>query len=125
MATPKSRATPEVFAHGERIEALQQENSSLAAENAVLHDKINVKDSVQRIHGRTYINGNDEEICSRCADVDFRAVRLLDMNIDGRGLKATCPHCKTARGNGPPIPRKKAEEKARRIAEPSHSTLQT
>jgi hypothetical protein len=73
--------------------------------------------NMKRIAGHSYVDGDDEEICSRCAEVDARVVHLLDMNIDGRGMKATCPQCKTAKGGlGPPVRGQKAEETARRIA---------
>jgi hypothetical protein len=95
------------------LTALQQENSSLTIERNQLRDQLAFRAAVQRIAGHSYVQGRDEEICSRCAEVDSRAITLLDMNIDGRGLRATCPHCKTAKGRfGPPVLRKRAEETA-------------
>jgi hypothetical protein len=97
--------------------ALQQENRSLVNQVAQLQDQLRFKGTIQRIAERTYIDGDDDEICSRCAEVDFRAVHLLDMNIDGRGRRATCPQCKTARGDmAPPIPRARSEEIAQRAS---------
>jgi len=98
--------------------ALQEtENRSLAATMEQFETNLKLKNSVVRIHGHSYVEGDNEEICSRCAEVDFRIVHLLDMNIDGRGMRATCPQCKSPRGNGPPIPRERAEEAAKRKAQ--------
>jgi hypothetical protein len=97
--------------------ALQQDNKSLIDENARLKEQLRFKSTVRRVAGHTYVDGDDEEICSRCAEVDFRVVHLLDMNVDGRGKKATCPQCKTAMGGmAPPLSREKLEENARKKA---------
>ncbi len=102
------------------VAALQQENSLLVGENAQLTEKLRFRSSVQRIAGHSYADGDNEEICSRCAEVDLQPVHLLDLNIDGRGKMATCPQCKTASGSpAPPISRKRAEEIARKRAEQS------
>jgi hypothetical protein len=104
----------------DKVRSLQKDVDDLTATNLQLEERLRFKGNVQRIAGRTYVDGSDDEMCSRCAVVDFLAVPLLDMNIDGRGRRATCPQCKTARGDmAPPIPRRKAEENARRIADKS------
>jgi len=103
----------------EKVRSLQKDVDDLTAKNLQLEERLRFKGKVQKIGGHTYVEGDDEEMCSRRVAVDFLAVPLLDMDIDGRGRKATCPQCKTARGVGPPIPRKRAEETARRIADKS------
>lgn len=114
-ATPKAATlgAPNV----NEISALQQQNSSLSADIARLREELTFKGKIHRINGHTYVDGDDAEMCSRCAAVEFLAVPLQDMNLDGRGRRATCPQCKMPRGNGPPIPRKRSEEIARRIAD--------
>jgi hypothetical protein len=82
-----------------------------------LADQLRFKGKVEYIAGHTFVEGLDQEICARCADIDHKAVRLQDMNIDGRGMKATCPQCKTASGRlAPPITRQQAEKTAARLA---------
>ncbi|MGA3054815.1 MAG: hypothetical protein ABSD63_11455 [Candidatus Korobacteraceae bacterium] len=102
----------------DKVADQQKELEGLRAENARLKECLLFKGLFRRIASHTFVEGDEEEVCSRCAQVDFRPVYLLDMNIDGRGNRATCPYCKTARaGPAPPISRKKAEENARRRAD--------
>ena len=102
----------------DKVTDLQKELEGLKVENANLKESLHFKGQFRRIDGHSFIEGDEEEVCSRCAQVDFRPIYLLDMNIDGRGNRATCPHCKTARaGLAPPMSRKKAEENARRMAD--------
>jgi hypothetical protein len=100
-----------------KVEQLQKDKDALAVKLLDLSDQLRFKGKVEVIAGHTFVEGLDQEICPRCADVDHKAVRLQDMNIDGRGLKATCPQCKTALGRiTPPITRQRAEETAKRRA---------
>lgn len=117
--TPKTGALQSPPTDEPRAAALKQENSSLAIENAQRRERLRFKRTLKRINGHTYIDGDDAEMCSRCAAVEYLAVPLQDMNLDGSGRKATCPHCRMPRGNGPPIPRKRSEGIAQRIAEDS------
>jgi hypothetical protein len=100
-----------------RVEHVKKERDDLAARVLDLSEQLRFKGDVEYIAGHTFARGCDEEICSRCADVDHKPVRLRDMNINGRGMTATCPECKTSVGNSrPPISRKKAEANAERRA---------
>jgi NAD-dependent dihydropyrimidine dehydrogenase PreA subunit len=101
----------------DKVGNLQREVEECRAKNLQLEERLRFKGKIQKIAGHTYVEGDDEEICVRCAAVDLRPVPLVDMDIDGRGRRATCPQCKTARGVGPPIPKKRAEETARRLAD--------
>ncbi len=93
----------------DKVTELQKANELLSGENVKLREQLRFKGAVTRIAGRSYVDGDDEEICSRCAEVDHVPVHLLDMVIDDRGRRATCPHCKTPRGNGRPTRRQEAE----------------
>lgn len=120
-AVPKSESAQAATADEPTLTALKQENSLLVADNAQLREKLRIKGATHRINGHVYIDGDDAEMCSNCLAVESLAVPLQDMNLDRTGRKATCPHCKMPRGNGPPIPRQRAELVARRIAEESPS----
>ena len=109
--TSKASATGSKLTDTQKESVFRQENKSLIDEIAQLQEQSHFKGTVRRIAGRSYVDGDDDEICSRCAEVEFRVVHLMDMNLDGRGRRATCPQCKTARGDfAPPIPRTKSEQ---------------
>lgn len=95
----------------EKVTALQTAVDELTSTNRQLEEKLRFKGKFQRFAGRTYLDDDEEEVCSRCAEIDLRPVRLMDMNIDGMGRRATCPHCKTSRGDmSPPILKQRAQE---------------
>src|ERR1035437_3102141 len=68
-------------------------------------EKLRIKGATRRINNHVYIDGDDAEMCSHCLAVESLPVPLQDMNLNRTGRKATCPHCKMSRGNGPPISR--------------------
>ena len=76
---------------------LQKENDKYERQIAELQEQLRFKGTVYRHAGHTFVEGDDEEICSRCAEVDRRSVHLMTMNLNGKGLRPTCPECKTAR----------------------------
>jgi hypothetical protein len=94
------------------IRHVQTERDSLAVRVLDLSEQLRFKGRVEYIAGATFVEGFDQEICPRCADVEHKPVRLQDMTVDGRGMKATCPQCKTAIGNRSPITRQQAEKSA-------------
>lgn len=118
-ATPRATITSMPFPDTSKLDALQSEINTLAADNFQMKEKLRIKERIHRFNGHTYIDGDDAEMCANCLAVESLPVPLQDMNLDGTGRKATCPHCRMPRGNGPPIPRKRAEETDRRIAEKS------
>ncbi len=93
----------------DKVASLQKQVEALTAKNLQLEEQLRFKGAFQRIAGHTFADGDDEEICDRCAQVDFRPVRLMEMNIDGQGKRAACPQCRTARAGFGPISRKQAE----------------
>ena len=108
--------SPEVAALEHSVASLKRENDTLNNENASLREQLRFRAAITRINGHTYIDGDDAEMCANCLAVRSVAVPLQDMNLDRQGRKATCPNCKMPRGNGPPIPRQRAEEVARKKA---------
>ncbi len=115
QAVPSAHS-PEVAALEQTVASLKQENDTLNSENASLREQLRFRTVITRINGHTYIDGDDAEMCANCLAVRSVAVPLQDMNLDRQGRKATCPNCKMPRGNGPPIPRHRAEEVARKKA---------
>ena len=95
-----------------KVEDLQKDKDAYAAKILDLADQLRFKGKVQYIAEATFVEGSDQEICPACADIEHKPIRLQDMNLDGRGMKATCPKCKTAMGNRPPITRQQAEKAA-------------
>ena len=96
-----------------QVERVQKESDASAARVLELSERF--KGDVEYIAGYAFVRGCDEEFCSRCADVGHKPVRLRDMDINGKGMTATCPECKISVGNSlPPITRKKAEVNAQR-----------
>jgi hypothetical protein len=99
-----------------KVEQLQKDKDALTGKILDLSDQLRFKGKVEYIAGATFAEGLDQEICPGCADVEHKPVRMQDMNIDGRGMKATCPKCKTTMGNRPPITRQQAVKSAARLA---------
>jgi hypothetical protein len=95
----------------DKVTALQAAVDELTSTNRQLEEKLRFKGEFQRFASRTYIDDDEEEVCSRCAEIDLRPVRLMDMNIDGKGRRATCPQCQVARGDlCAPISKRRAQE---------------
>jgi hypothetical protein len=115
QAIPNAHS-PEVAALEQTIASLKRENDALNSENASLREQLRFRAAIIRVNGHTYIDGEDAEMCANCLAVRSVAVPLQDMNLDRQGRKATCPNCKMPRGNGPPIPRHRAEEVVRKRA---------
>jgi hypothetical protein len=111
-----SARAPEIVGLEQSVASLKRENETLSSENASLREQLRFRAVITRINGHTYIDGDDAEMCANCLAVRSMAVPLQDMNLDRQGRKATCPNCKMPRGNGPPIPRHRAEEVARKKA---------
>lgn len=90
----------------DKVSELQKRNEELVTENATLREEVRFKGVLERIDGHTFVQGDDEEICSRCAEVDKRLVHLLALHSSKPPYqKATCPSCKTEMLHA--IPRKR------------------
>lgn len=91
-----------------KTEQLQKDKDGLALKVLELSDQLRFKGKVEYIAECAFVEGVDQEICPTCADTEHKPVRLQDMNIDGKGMKATCPKCKTTMGNRRPMTRQHA-----------------
>jgi hypothetical protein len=79
----------------DQVEKLKVEKDELSQANKELKKKLEFAGSLTRIAGRTYAENDDEEICSRCAEVDNLPVHLNVMRVPvGSGQALICPQCK-------------------------------
>ena len=93
----------------DKVRDLQRENDQLSSERKGLQEKLRVKEAIERINGHVFIQGDDEEVCPRCAEVDRRIVHLLPRVPQKSGWPmATCPECKTASNSAEPLRRESA-----------------
>ena len=79
----------------DKVREQQIENDRLRAEVRDLNEKLRFKGDVERVKGHTFVRGDDEEICPRCAEVDFVPVHLIPQHSNRAPYqKAFCPQCK-------------------------------
>jgi hypothetical protein len=96
----------------DRVTDLQKQNDQLKTERDELREEIRFKGIVERIKGHTFVQGDDEEICPRCAEVDRKPVHLLPRMPQKSGWpKAACPQCHTPTVNAMPLSREEAQKK--------------
>jgi phage FluMu protein Com len=92
----------------DKVRILQIENDRLLTEQRELKEQLRFKGSLERVEGHTFVKGDDEGICPRCAEVDNRPVHLMVMHNPKRPyVTATCPACKTVAQDS--RPRKREE----------------
>lgn len=89
----------------DKVAELQKQNEALAQENSSLRERLKFKGTVVRVQGHSFVEGDDEEICSRCAEVANRPVHLVMVRHEKIGIRAACPECKTPLSHGHPIRR--------------------
>jgi hypothetical protein len=94
----------------DRVLDLQKQNDVLSTELNNLKEQLRFKGRFIRVGGHTFVDGDDEEVCSRCAQVDNRPVYVVDMLIDKLGRRAACPHCKAQTGLHDPLRRTNLEQ---------------
>ena len=96
----------------DKVRILQIENDRLLTEQKELKEQLRFKSILERIKGHTFVQGDDEEICPRCAEVDRKLVHLLPMVPQKSGMpRAACPECKTASHFARPMTRQQAIER--------------
>jgi hypothetical protein len=78
----------------EETQELKVKVDALEEANRDLIDKLRFKGTIVRIQGNVYVDGDDEPICSRCADIDHRPVHISHHRDIKMGLMAMCPQCK-------------------------------
>ena len=80
----------------EKVLDLQKKNEELTAERNELREQLRFKGTLERIKGHTFVQGDEEEICPRCAEVDAKPVHLFPVHSKHPPFqKAGCPACKT------------------------------
>lgn len=62
----------------EKAQELQARVEALEELNKDLKDQLRFKGTFVRLAGQVYVDGDDEPLCSRCADVDNRPVHLRE-----------------------------------------------
>ncbi len=88
----------------DKVGELQKQTDELKAERDALKEKLRVKATLERVNGHLYIQSDDEEICSRCAEVDHLPVHLITVHSARPPYQsASCPSCKTTYMSGRPI----------------------
>jgi hypothetical protein len=78
----------------DKVREQQIENDRLHAQVRDLNEQLRFKGSIERIDGHVFVQGDEEEICPRCAEVDRRPVHLMQLLTKPTGLRVTCPGCR-------------------------------
>jgi hypothetical protein len=94
----------------EKAQELQAKVESLEASNKELQEQLRFKGRIIRIWKCTYVDGDEEPICQRCAEVDGIPVHFIESRVGSLGDRFFCPQCKTRSGNQ--FPRSQAERLA-------------
>jgi rubrerythrin len=79
----------------DKVRTLQIENDRLLTEQKEMKEQIRFKGVLERVNGHTFVQGDDEEICPRCAEADLKLVHLIPVHSKRPPWqKAGCPSCK-------------------------------
>lgn len=78
----------------DEAQELKSKVEKLEEANKELREQLRFKGTVVRVAGFAYVDGDDEPICSRCADVDNRPVHVTIQRHEKMGFLAMCPQCK-------------------------------
>lgn len=79
----------------DKVRILQIENERLQTEQRELTEQLRFKGVLERINGHTFVQGEDEEICPRCATVDKRPIHIMHiLNPKSGAARAACPQCR-------------------------------
>jgi hypothetical protein len=92
----------------DKVNELQKQNEELTAERNQLREQVRFKGVVERINGYTFAQGDDEEICPRCAEVDRRAIHLMVLRIAPGATRLACPACNIQTHRHVPVKRDQA-----------------
>ncbi len=91
----------------DKVGELQKQNEELTTERNQLRDQVRFKGVMERINGHVFVQGDDEEICPRCAEVERLPVHLVSLLTERRGMRTSCPSCRLELPSR--YPRKKSE----------------
>ena len=79
----------------DKVREQQIENDRLQAEVRDLKEKLRFKGTLERLKGHTFAQGDDEELCPRCAEADFTPIHLIPQHSKLPPFqKAYCPKCR-------------------------------
>ena len=95
----------------DKVRALQLENHHLAEKLQEAERQLVFNGKIERIKGHVFIEGDDEEICPRCAEVDRRPVHLMILRIPQVGARLACPECDLLTHRHVPLKRAEAQAK--------------
>ncbi|MFZ0395412.1 MAG: hypothetical protein WCF17_01645 [Terracidiphilus sp.] len=80
----------------DKVLDLQRTNDELTTERNALRDQLRFKGVLERIGGHTFAQGDNEEICPRCAEANSIPIHLIAHHSQRAPFqKAFCPECKT------------------------------
>ncbi len=79
----------------EKAQDLQAKVEALEEQNKELREQLRFRGIVERINGCSYVVGEQEPICPRCAEVDRRPVHFVTTRHEKMGHLVVCPQCKT------------------------------
>ncbi len=95
----------------DKIRALQLENEHLTDKLREAERQLVFMGKLERIKGYVFVEGDDEEICPRCAEVDRRAVHLMVLRVPQIGSRLGCPQCNLQTHRNIPLKRAQAHAK--------------
>jgi hypothetical protein len=96
----------------DKVRVLQLENDRLLTEQRDLREQLRFKGILERVKGHTFVRGDNEEICPRCAEVNYRPVHLVPMRSKHPPYqRAFCLECKTEFLHNMPYTRQLLEQR--------------
>jgi hypothetical protein len=95
----------------DKVRALQLENERITDRLKETERQLVFSGRIERIKSHVFVEGDDEEICPRCAEVDHRPVHLMILRIPQIGARLGCPQCNLQTHRHYPLKRGEAEAK--------------
>jgi hypothetical protein len=90
----------------DKVRILQIENDRLLTEQKELREQRRFKGVLERVDGHTFVQGDSEEICPRCAEADSKPLHLIPVHSKHAPFqKAGCPDCKLEMSHNIPYAR--------------------
>ncbi|MFZ0661387.1 MAG: hypothetical protein WAM66_01735 [Acidobacteriaceae bacterium] len=78
----------------DKVRDLQKENEIFREERDSLREQVRFKGVIERVNGHVFIQGEDEEVCPKCAEVDLKPIHLIPHHSKHAPFqKAWCPKC--------------------------------